>query len=449
VPVDPLARVVHEVSDAGVVRASLRSVVGVHPVDTGPAVDPVLVPVLRAEEIPARTAYEELPGGRADVVVGLAGYGVAPAPAEQAIPATVAEHVIVAVPAADDVVAVSAFETRVRFGIRIVSMAFAGNGDPWILGQLNSATAITRLAGSGGVDGPMLVVTNNDAGSDDTALDLNVQSGEPPMTVNSQTRVGNLNADRLDGMNSTAFASYERTVIVSPVGTNAQNGQALLNALASIKDASASKPYLLYIEPETYDLGNRTLQMKQWVDIEGSGELNTIITSTVSSNDGPPAGTVEGADNTEMRCLTVQHTGTTEEDDNIAILNDSGSPRLTHVSAIALGDGGANHIGVSNQGSSQLTMKDVTASATGNSSRNFGVEISGGSTIMNNVTASASGSRNPNTGVEIENGNVTIRQSKLSATGPGQDLALASGGGITKIAVSQKVGGIQAINNSL
>jgi hypothetical protein len=150
-----------------------------------------------------------------------------------------------------------------------------------------------------------------------------------------------------------------------------------------------------------------------------------------------------------MRCLTVQHTGTTEEDDNIAILNDSGSPRLTHVSAIALGDGGANHIGVSNQGSSQLTMKDVTASATGNSSRNFGVEISGGSTIMNNVTASASGSRNPNTGVEIENGNVTIRQSKLSATGPGQDLALASGGGITKIAVSQKVGGIQAIDNSL
>ena len=174
------------------------------------------------------------------------------------------------------------------------SMAFAGNGDPWILGQLNSATAITRLAGSGGVDGPMLVVTNNDAGSDDTALDLNVQLGEPPMTVNSHTRVGNLNADRLDGMNSTAFASYERTVIVSPVGTNAQNGQALLNALASIKDASASKPYLLYIEPETYELGNRTLQMKQWVDLEGSGELNTIITSTVSSDDGPPTGTVEG-----------------------------------------------------------------------------------------------------------------------------------------------------------
>ena len=93
----------------------------------------------------------------------------------------------------------------------------------------------------------MLRVTNNDAGSDDTALDLNVQSGEPPMAVNSQTKVTNLNADRLDGMTSSAFASYERTVIVNPVGSNAQNGQALLNALASITDASASKPYLLYI----------------------------------------------------------------------------------------------------------------------------------------------------------------------------------------------------------
>src|SRR4051812_21992416 len=143
--------------------------------------------------------------------------------------------------------------TMVAALLGAASMAFAGNGDPWILGQLNSATAITRLAGGGGVDGPMLAVTNNDSGSDDTAVDLNVQSGEPPMTVNSQTKVPNLNADKLDGMNSTAFASYERTVIVSPVGTNAQNGQALLNALASIKDASASKPYLLYIEPETYN----------------------------------------------------------------------------------------------------------------------------------------------------------------------------------------------------
>lgn len=329
----------------------------------------------------------------------------------------------------------------------VASMAFAGNGDPWILGQGNSATTITRLAGGAGVDGPILRLTNNDSGSNETALDLDVEPGEPPMTVNSQTKVTSLNSDRLDGMNASAFASYERTVIVSPVGTNAQNGQALLNALSSITDASASKPYLLYIEPETYDLGNRTLQMKPFVDIEGSGELNTTITSSVSS-DGGTAGTVEGADNAEMRFLTVQNRGTDGET-NIAILNDSNSPRLTHVSANTSGGNNGFNVGVSTQDGSQPTMTDVTASASGTSSRNVGVQISGGSMIMTGVTASASGSRNPNTAVQIDGGSATIRQSELSATGPGQDVALAIDGGSAKVAVSQLVGGVQASSNAV
>src|SRR5215217_100777 len=299
--------------------------------------------------------------------------------------------------------------TMVAILLGVASMAFAGNGDPWILGQLNSATSITRLAGQGGVDGPMLQLTNKDSGSDDTALDLNVQSGEPPMTVNSLAKINNLNADRLDGQNSSAFASYERTVIVSPVGTNAQNGQALLNALSSINDASASKPYLLYIEPETYDLGNRTLQMKPHVDIEGSGVLNTTITSTVSSDSGV-AGTVEGAGNTELRFLTVQSTSTPSvQDIRISILNDSGSPRLTHVSAETTGVDNSFHIGVSNTGNTRPTITDVTASASA-SSDNVGVQISGGSTTMTDSTASASASRNIDTAVQIIGGSVTIRQ---------------------------------------
>jgi hypothetical protein len=79
------------------------------------------------------------------------------------------------------------------------SMAFAGNGDPWRLGQTNTATAITSLGGTSGVDGPMVRLTNNNSGTDDTALSLNVQGGEPPMTVNSSTKVAKLNADQLDG----------------------------------------------------------------------------------------------------------------------------------------------------------------------------------------------------------------------------------------------------------
>ncbi len=76
----------------------------------------------------------------------------------------------------------------------VATMALGANGQAWILGQFNAATAITKLAGAAGVNGPMLQLVNNDADANDTALDLRVQSGEAPMRVNSSTRVANLNA---------------------------------------------------------------------------------------------------------------------------------------------------------------------------------------------------------------------------------------------------------------
>jgi hypothetical protein len=42
---------------------------------------------------------------------------------------------------------------------------------------------------------------------------------------------------------------FKRTVVVSPVGTVTKNGTTLLNALASITDASPTNPYMLKIEP--------------------------------------------------------------------------------------------------------------------------------------------------------------------------------------------------------
>ena len=81
----------------------------------------------------------------------------------------------------------------------VASVAFAGNGDAWRLGRINVATSITKLGGEAGVNGPMLRLINNDAGPDDTALELQVQPGEAPMRVNSSAKVANLNADQVDG----------------------------------------------------------------------------------------------------------------------------------------------------------------------------------------------------------------------------------------------------------
>src|SRR5215218_7782981 len=110
----------------------------------------------------------------------------------------------------------------------VASMALGANGNPWILGQGNVATAITALGGAAGVDGPMLRITNNDAGSDDTALDLKVQPQEAPMTVNSSAKVTNLNADKLDGKHAGAFlpnATYTKDLTTT--GTDIGGGKRL------------------------------------------------------------------------------------------------------------------------------------------------------------------------------------------------------------------------------
>jgi hypothetical protein len=77
------------------------------------------------------------------------------------------------------------------------SMALAANGQPFILGQNNTATLLTRLTSN--VDGAAMQIVNNNSGDDDSALYLSVQEGETPMRVTSDARVPNLNADYVDG----------------------------------------------------------------------------------------------------------------------------------------------------------------------------------------------------------------------------------------------------------
>jgi hypothetical protein len=90
----------------------------------------------------------------------------------------------------------------------VASSAFGANGGNFILGQNNVATLITRLAGAEGVNGAMFEVQNNDVGTNDTALSLKVQSGEPPMRVNSKETVANLTADNADKLGGEPAADY-------------------------------------------------------------------------------------------------------------------------------------------------------------------------------------------------------------------------------------------------
>jgi hypothetical protein len=73
-------------------------------------------------------------------------------------------------------------------------------GDPLKVGVLNTINALTRWTGSATTS--ILRLTNTGSG---TALDLHVAAGVAPMLVSSSTKVANLNADLIDGVDSTAL----------------------------------------------------------------------------------------------------------------------------------------------------------------------------------------------------------------------------------------------------
>lgn len=100
----------------------------------------------------------------------------------------------------------------------VATTALGANGNPFLLGKGNLATALTKLTGN--VNGSAMQVVNSNAGADDTALSLNVQTGEAPMRVNSDTRVANLNAASAGRADSAARAD---------TATDAQNANTLDN----------------------------------------------------------------------------------------------------------------------------------------------------------------------------------------------------------------------------
>lgn len=180
---------------------------------------------------------------------------------------------------------------------------------------------------------------------------------------------------------------------------------------------SASNTCLLKILPGTYNVGAATVQMQNYIDIEGSGENVTVITGNV---DSATAGTVNGAANSELRFVTVKNTGggiyamavyntgTSVKVTNVTaaasgatwnygIYNASSTPKLFNVTATA--SGGTGSYAVMNGNSSTVSMVNVTATAAGASGSNVGVYNHTASATMMGVMASGSGGTTLSAGV--------------------------------------------------
>jgi hypothetical protein len=87
--------------------------------------------------------------------------------------------------------------------VALGGVGVAATGDPFILGNPNSASSTTSL--SAPVAGKALQVSNTSTSAGATALGLTTAPGHAPFTVNTSTKVANLNADTLDGIDSTGF----------------------------------------------------------------------------------------------------------------------------------------------------------------------------------------------------------------------------------------------------
>ena len=234
-----------------------------------------------------------------------------------------------------------------------------------------------------------------------------------------------------------APGGYTHTIIVSPDADPVQAGRVLRQTVAGIVDASASNPYLVKIEPGIYDLEANSVFMRPYVDIEGSGEGVTTITAAL----GTGSGAVVGANNAELRYLTVKNTGEPNQQ-VVAIFSETASPRLSHVTAMA--SGGSENYGIHTSNGSPV-LSYVTASATGggqsfalanynsvmtvlNSSFsaadaagfNAGyVTTFGGTNRITSSTISASGGAIA-IGLRAYNGTHTLANTTVSASGTGE-----------------------------
>lgn len=214
------------------------------------------------------------------------------------------------------------------------------------------------------------------------------------------------------------LVTLSHTIIVSPNGTPLQNGMALLAARNTIANAnpSAANPWLLKLEPGNYDLNGDFLTLLPYVDLEGSGEATTIISSSISTNIFPPArGTVIAASNSEIRFLSVANAG--PELFQIALYVPAGTinARFTHLTTTARG--GYNNVGFANNGGSIIVQNSTHNALSNSSGVAAGLFDDSGTTVLIDNILTASGGPGKNYGLYHTSGIITVTNTTSSAWG--------------------------------
>jgi len=159
------------------------------------------------------------------------------------------------------------------------------------------------------------------------------------------------------------YSKPVQTVYVHPVpGDNTASGTALLSAMSGITNASATKRYVIKLEPGTYDLGSTMLTQKAYVDLEGSGQQATVIQGVGNSDGTLETAVVKGGSSAEIRDLQVKTAGTSSLPSIAILVIDGADTRITNVTAVA--SGGVSNWAIRNRNATAV-IEDATLKAEG------------------------------------------------------------------------------------
>jgi hypothetical protein len=212
--------------------------------------------------------------------------------------------------------------------------------------------------------------------------------------------------------------TYERTVLVSPTGTPAANGAALLAAMAGITDATSTRQVLLKVEPGIYDLGTERLLIKNWVDVEGSGELVTLVRSDALASGS--VATITIPSHTELRSLTV--------------VQDGGHiPMAVHVEVggrvrdLTARTSGGSFAAMALRADGAARIDRVSAQAIATDASVYGIILYGAGSELRNVTAYAQASGSSNSaGITVQQGGHELDGVRAEASGGASAFGLLS-----------------------
>jgi len=191
------------------------------------------------------------------------------------------------------------------------------------------------------------------------------------------------------------------------------------SALSSIIDNGFLSRYVIRVAPGAYNEGNG-IDMKDYVDIEGSGlETTFIIASSTATLNATVR--VAGAVHAEIRNLSIRNLGGAGPNIGLRFTGaTAGSDlRVTHVFVDAIGTSDAYGVYID---TSSAAINDVTVIANGGTN-SYGWINNGSSPTMFNVGVTASGASGANTAVWNESSS-SPSMNQITATATGGMFAL-------------------------